>query len=224
VSRLDPRDLERRLTAVERALASRAVPEQHIAVTADNGSTTVMQSLHSGANEFRIVLAPLPLSGRLQVKRMWSVVDSSTGLGNAADFATALYRFAPRAYDRSSPIDVLGRPLTFELLKVLGTFTHLGGTETRYNVTLGSELVLDPRRGHYFIGFQGNQYARWHSPQASQSTVSRPTCIPSQFVGTAVGEFPTTIREQPSTTAFATPLFVLYSALGVRLYGNREVD
>lgn len=218
------RDVERRLRAAEARLADlEARSRQDLAMTVPWGSAltgTYMSALHTGSDEFGVWLAPVDLWGRLDVARVRTIVDSGSP-PNVAEFALGLYRMSAGVLDRVDPV---GERLVVERLAVLTRFEHDAGEDVIYAGLTGQRrVVLDPRAGRYFVGFQGNQYARWHTPQGNMSRRTQPTAYKTWPQPTAMGEFPEKL-EVVAGESMARPLLVLYSDLGLRLHGDRIED
>ncbi len=218
------RELERRLRDLEGRVADlEARVPQDLAMTVPWGSQlsgTYMSALHTGADEFGVWLAPVDLRGRLDLARVRTIVDSDSP-PNVAEFCLGIYRMTSGVLDRQDPV---GEPLAVELLATLSRFEHDAGEDVIYAALIGQRrLVLDPRAGRYFVGFQGNQYARFHTPQGNMSRRTQPTAYQTIPVPTAVGELPERL-EVVGSASMARPLFVLYSDLGLRLHGDRIED
>lgn len=215
----DVPSLRRRIEELERTLREARPPVIDYLVTTDWGDGSINTSDVHLPYPSQVVMAPLHFHGVLALRRIRGLGRSSSGAGQTAQFCVGIYRALATTHDRQSPFDA---PLAFELLRAFQPVqTALNDLVSLSWDTGPRSLVLDSRRGHFFVGFQGNGYADWFCPQLESY---RPVAHVTSPPGSAVGDLPVRCGSIGAVDVVAVPQFVLYSDLGLRLYGDRSSD
>lgn len=178
---------------------------------------------HAAGEEGMTWLVPIQLHGILRCRRISTMARESTA--ETPVYAVGIYK---------AEIPVLGDKET-----ILGEWTRIrfkrvgasvrsvyGGADDpgQLNFNFSQEVVLDPRVGQFYVGYQST-YAelRWLVPSYSVTNTVNPSLVngfKTKAAGNVLGEVPEhLVRTGERARAVC---FALRSAVGVQLFGDPE--
>lgn len=214
--------LERRLRQIENRLAPRDVfggGELMEVETVPASRNVTMVATHSDAEANRTFVVPLRVPDPIRVYRL-SFVAKTSNADSAAGVAFAVYRAKPPALSRSNPVD---SSFDLELFRVLGKQTLTDTSAKRYSITLDKELLIDPKVGYYFLGFQAaGAKTKLLCPEFGFASGTMRSAWKTSSTGATTGSFARSISTQSESTY--VPYAVLRSFAGVRMLGHGTED
>ena len=214
-------NLDRRLRVVEKSSKANVAyggTELMEVETVSSSRNVTMVATHSSDDAAKTWVVPLRLSDLIRVYRCSFVAKTTT---SGEDCAFAVYRASPPSLSKDAPVDS-----TFNLThyRTLGRVRLTSTLAQRYSITLDKELLLDPKAGYYFIGFQASgEKVKFLCPEYGfAGGTMRSAWKTTTDAGSTTGEFPSKLTTATSSTH--VPYVVLRSFSGVRMLGNATED
>jgi hypothetical protein len=178
-----------------------------------------MVATHSDANANKTYVVPLRLAQAIRVYRV-SFVAKTSDSESAGRVGFAVYRAKPPALDRSNPVD---SSFDLQLYRSLGTQTLTDTSAKRYSITLDKELLIDPKVGYYFLGFQASgAKTKLLCPEFGFASGTMRSAWETTSTGATTGSFAQVVSTQSVSTY--VPYVVLRSFAGVRMFGHGTED
>lgn len=212
--------LERKLHVLEQKLEPRSTfggAELMEVETVPASRNVTMVATHSNTEANQTFVVPLRLTEPINVYRL-SFVAKKSEADAVASVAFALYQGRPPALNRANPVE---SAFELELFRVLGSAELTDTNEKRYSITLDKELLVNPRVGYYFLGFQASgAKAKLLCPEFGFASGTMRSAWKTSSTGATTGDFARSITTQSASTY--VPYAVLRSFAGVRMFGGTE--
>ena len=213
-------DVLRRVDAVEKILAWEARNITHEATTGPlNATASEMVATHSAAEANWTWLVPLKIEGVIRARRLSAIVQSLTSAGN---FTLGLYVADLSALGSKADRLSAQQPINFRLLAQARPFGVTAAIPVRYDADLNRDVVLDPRKGSYFVGYQASSAnCRWLVPGSGGGLSGFLQGYKASGGAVVAGTLPDRLTRMKNGDA-PPILVVVRSAIGVQLYGHRQ--